>query len=77
MTTGDNEKLLEKMLVNYVAENSRNKTMLIKKTENFLVNRYKIEIKAAGLFFINQLKAYNTESVNRNKMAVIEAKTVE
>ncbi len=38
---------------------------------------YKIGTQAAGLFFRNQLKAYDTEGGNRNKIALIRTKRVE
>jgi hypothetical protein len=77
VTTEDKEKLLDKVLADYVAENPKAKTMSFTAIKRVLANRYKIDTQSAGLFFRNQLKAFDTEGGNRNKMVLIGTKTVE
>ena len=77
MTTEDKEKLLDKVLADYVAENPKAKTMSFTAIKRVLANRYKFDTKPAGLFFRNQLTAFDTEGGNRNKMVLIGTKTVE
>ena len=73
ITEAADELLPDKILADYIAENPRAKTMLFTAIKWVLVNRYKIDTKSAGLFFRNQL----TEGGNRNKMVLIETKSVD
>ena len=50
--------------------------LLIRDQGNSCV-QYKIDTESAGLFFRNQLTAFDTEGGNRNKMVLIGTKSVE
>ncbi len=77
VTTEDKEALLDKILTDYSTENPSRKSMSFIQIKNVLYNRYKIETQSAGLFFRNQLKAYETEGGNRNKVVVLGTKSVD
>ncbi|MGI9448471.1 MAG: hypothetical protein ACR2NI_12530 [Pirellulales bacterium] len=76
VATENNEKLLDKVLADYVAENPKPKTMSFTAIKRVLANRYKIDTQSAGLFFRNQVKVFDTEGGNRNKMVLIRTKRV-
>ena len=58
-------------------EYEADETMSFITIKNVLYNRYQIDTQSAGLFFRNQLKAYDTEGGNRNKMVLVVSKRVE
>ena len=58
-------------------EYEADETMSFITIKNVLYNRYQIDTQSAGLFFRNQLKAYDTEGGNRNKMVLVGSKRVE
>ena len=76
VTTEDKEKLLDKIIADYLAENPKAKTMSFTAIKRVLANRYKIDTKSAGLFFRNQLTAFDTEGGNQNKMVLTGTKRV-
>ena len=76
VATENNEKLLDKVLADYVAENPKAKTMSFTAIKRVLANRYKIDTQSAGLFFRNQVMVFDTEGGNRNKMVLIRTKRV-
>lgn len=64
------------MLDDQIVENPVSKSISFAATKRVLTNRYKIDAKSAGLFFRNQLTAFDTEGGNRNKMVLIGTKRV-
>ena len=77
VTQTADELLLNKILADSLAENPRAKTMSFTAIKRVLANRYKIDTQSAGLFFRHQLKVFDTEGGNRNKMVLIGSKRVE
>ena len=74
VTETADELLLNKIFADYLAEIPKVKTGPLTAIKWVLANRYKIDTQSAGLFFRNQLKAFDTEGGNRNKMDLLEQK---
>ncbi len=77
VSSEDKEKLLEKILADYAAENEGNrlvKGMPFSAIKAVLANRYGIQTDSTGVFFRNQIKDYELVGGNRNKKILLHSK---
>lgn len=76
VASDDKQRLLEKILQDYIRENSGSDGISFSAIKSVLRNRYGIETASAGLFFRNELKKYKTKGGNKNKSVVLNPRQI-
>jgi len=72
VTTQDKEKLLAIILEDFKAENPEATTMSFQQVKAVLQSRYNIKTRTIGNFFSRQLRDYETNGGNKQKLIVLQ-----